>query len=273
MSVGDIHRPFSEDLGRTMDLWKMLQLALASGILGLDRLAFGQFMVSQPIVAAPVIGALLGDFHTGVFIGVVLELFWLRGLPVGGHVPRDATLSAVLTTGLCLFPSRSMERLDPAWIAWAFLWVGVLLVPAGFVDQMIRKKNGFLIRMAGSSPALERGVATAVFTGVLIFFLYYFLITVAVLGLSGPLLDQGYALLSPETRAGLRLFFFLLPLIGLGSLLMQKDLQRGRVLLLGGGAVSLLVVAVMPGTAWGVAVLFLLAPAMGFLQNRWKVVP
>jgi len=246
-----------------------IQVALVAGLLGLDRLAFGQFMFSQPIVAAPLIGALLGDVHTGLMIGVVLELYWLRCMPVGGHVPKDATLSAVLTTGLTLLPVQSAEAVDPAWIAWVFLWVGVLLVPVGRLEQWLRRKNAWLIRGALSSASLDRGIARSVGMGILVFFIYYFGITCAAFGLSWPFLIRGYSVLSYEVLQGLGLFFYLLPAMGMASLLSYKDLTSGRIHLGVGGAASLLLFVVfMMQSGWPLVFLFLLALTMVFVQKR-----
>jgi len=44
------------------------------GLLSLDVSAWGQIMVSRPIVCGPLIGLLLGDLKTGLIIGVLLEL-------------------------------------------------------------------------------------------------------------------------------------------------------------------------------------------------------
>lgn len=248
---------------------EIFQIALAAGLIGLDRLAFGQFMVSQPVVAAPLIGWLMGDFHTGLLIGVVLELFWLRGLPVGGHIPGDATLSAVLTAGLCFSHPGAVQGIDTAWMAWVFLWVGILLIPAGFLDQWIRRKNARLIRMALSSDSPEHGVTRAVRLGILIFFLYYFGVTFMVVGFTGGLLGRGYALLSGDALQGLRLFFFLVPALGVASLLARKDIMQGRIHLAAGAVASFLIFIGLKQQSMPVLVsLFLLAFIMVYVQER-----
>ena len=48
-------------------------VAFAGGVIGLDRTAAGQFMISQPIVAGPFIGWLLGDTTVGLVIGACLN--------------------------------------------------------------------------------------------------------------------------------------------------------------------------------------------------------
>ncbi len=249
----------------------LLRISLAGGLIGLDRLAFGQFMISQPIVAAPLIGWLLGDFHDGMQIGVVLELFWFRGLPVGGHVPKDATLSAILTTGIALWGGTPGPGMDVAWPAWVFLWVGLLLYPAGFLDGWLRKKNTRLIRMAKAAPSLSQGIRRATWTGIGIFFLYYFLWTLLVTGFVPPLLRKGYDVLPENLLGGLRLFFFLLPTIGIGSLIVRKNLSRGWPLCVAGGLMALLIFLTF-GKTPGFAMVALMVSAAGitFLKGRRK---
>jgi len=249
----------------------LLQIALAGGVIGLDRLAFGQFMISQPIVAAPLVGWLLGDLHTGMQVGVVLELFWFRDLPVGGHVPKDATLSAILTTGISLLGGASGPGVDAAWMAWVFLWVWFLLYPVGFLDTWLRRKNAGLIRMAEGASSLRHGASRATWTGMGIFFLYYFLLTLLITGLSLPFLQKGYAALPETLLGGMRFFFFLLPGIGIGSLMARKDLSRGRVLCTAGGLIAFLLFLTL-GEIPGIALACLMVSALGilFLEGRRK---
>ncbi len=59
-------------------------MLLAWGTLvGLDLVSMGQVMISRPIIAATVAGAILGEPVAGVTVGMVLELFSLEVLPVG----------------------------------------------------------------------------------------------------------------------------------------------------------------------------------------------
>ena len=61
-----------------------LTLLLVWGIVtGVDLVSVPQAMLSRPLVAATVAGAILGDIESGLRVGVVLELFALDVLPVG----------------------------------------------------------------------------------------------------------------------------------------------------------------------------------------------
>jgi PTS system mannose-specific IIC component len=77
---------------------------LAWGVVtGVDLVSFLQAMVARPLVAATVAGAILGDPTSGVLVGVVLELFALEVLPVGGARYPDygpaAAAAAVVVAG------------------------------------------------------------------------------------------------------------------------------------------------------------------------------
>ncbi|MDX1762947.1 MAG: PTS sugar transporter subunit IIC [bacterium] len=222
-----------------MDILKILEVALIGGLIGLDRLAVGQFMISQPIVAAPLVGWVLGSFHTGLLVGVVFELFWLRGLPVGGHVPKNDTLAAILIVALALLPLSQGSDPDPAWIAWVLLAVVLLLDPLGFVEQWVRRQNRRLTHVAETSAVPEAGLLRAIGMGLTIFFLYNFLVVSSLLVVLPPLVQSSFSWLSATVREGLRFFLFLLPAMGVAVLLTRKDPMRGRILPMAGLFVSL----------------------------------
>lgn len=66
-----------------MSLLQALPIVLLGALLGLDVVSFPQAMVSRPIVAATLAGALIGHPSAGLLIGVVLELIALDTLPFG----------------------------------------------------------------------------------------------------------------------------------------------------------------------------------------------
>jgi PTS system mannose-specific IIC component len=61
----------------------VLPIAMLGGVLGLDVVSFPQAMVSRPLVAATLAGALIGDAASGLMIGAALELIALETLPFG----------------------------------------------------------------------------------------------------------------------------------------------------------------------------------------------
>jgi PTS system mannose-specific IIC component len=76
-------------------------LLLAWGtVAGVDLVSLPQAMLSRPLVAAAVAGALLGDVGAGLRVGAVLELFALDVLPVGAVRYPDYGAAAVGATAV-----------------------------------------------------------------------------------------------------------------------------------------------------------------------------
>ena len=67
-------------------------------------------MISQPIVAGPLAGWLLGDIAAGMVIGGVLELIWVLDMPVGTFVPADATVGTMAATAIAVLGGRPSGR-------------------------------------------------------------------------------------------------------------------------------------------------------------------
>lgn len=69
-------------------------------LVGVDLVSVPQMMIARPLVAGTVAGAILGDFETGLKVGVVFELLQYDILPVGAvRYPEygPATVGAVAT--------------------------------------------------------------------------------------------------------------------------------------------------------------------------------
>ncbi|HZB28267.1 MAG TPA: PTS sugar transporter subunit IIC [Gemmatimonadales bacterium] len=76
----------------------VLPLLLWGTLVGLDLVSVPQAMISRPVVAGSVAGALVNDVEVGLRIGVLFELFALDVLPAGAVRYPDygpATVSAV----------------------------------------------------------------------------------------------------------------------------------------------------------------------------------
>jgi mannose/fructose/N-acetylgalactosamine-specific phosphotransferase system component IIC len=78
-----------------------------------DRKAFGQFMVSRPLVAAPAVGWALGDATAGLWVGVPLELMFLASASYGASTPENETLAALVGAAV----QASLARLLPLPVA------------------------------------------------------------------------------------------------------------------------------------------------------------
>lgn len=205
------------------DLHTVLQLfavAVAGGVVGLDRTAAGQFMISQPIVAGPLTGWLLGDATTGMIIGGVLELIWVLDIPVGTFVPADATISAVSATAIAVLSSQGPAPLDL--IGFCLLLTTAAVPITMMVDEFVRKRNSGLADAALAGPFEEPAcrLSRAHLSGLTAFFLKSFVVYLFFIpaGLAAVAL---FWHLPERIHAGMTLFVKVLPLLG-AALMLHK---------------------------------------------------
>ncbi|MDI6726273.1 MAG: PTS sugar transporter subunit IIC [Smithellaceae bacterium] len=206
---------------------KYLMIAFVGGILCLDRTAV-QLLISRPIVAAPILGAILGDPVTGLIIGSFLELLWINRVSVGGYIPPDDTLAAVVITGVTIIVSGRLGFVSAELISLSF----IIFLPVALLGQraqsLIIKSNDRLAELAeqaAEKPDIRmlellhlRGLAKA-------FLVPAFLIMI--LTLSGvEILHAAYRSLPSWSYDGLRLSYYLLPLIGVAAGLNMIKLKR-----------------------------------------------
>lgn len=77
----------------------VLVLSLIGAVIILDKYAFGEFGISQPVVSGTIIGAIFGDLATGIFLGAMIQLIFLGGLPIGRVIPPDGQAAGIIGCG------------------------------------------------------------------------------------------------------------------------------------------------------------------------------
>ena len=136
-----------------MGISAYLTAGVLAVLLGLDRTAFLQSMVSRPLVAAPLTGWLLGIPQAGLEVGMLLELLWLGRLPVGTVIPPDDTQVAIGATLLAL----TLERLLGLHGMPAVILCVLVAIPLGqfgrYADSRARQANDHLARQAEVAAA------------------------------------------------------------------------------------------------------------------------
>jgi PTS system mannose-specific IIC component len=132
----------------------ILPIAMLGGLLGLDVVSFPQAMVSRPLVAATLSGALIGEAFSGLLIGAALELIALETLPFGAAKYPEwgsaATVGGALFAGNPTHPAGSMTMAVIASIATG--WIGA------WTMYQLRKLNAYEAhRHRGGLDAGARG--------------------------------------------------------------------------------------------------------------------
>ncbi|HPX32484.1 MAG TPA: PTS sugar transporter subunit IIC [Erysipelotrichaceae bacterium] len=58
--------------------------------------------LNRPIILAPLAGAIMGDFQTGLYLGAILESYFLGNVVIGGYQAPDAGVSSILATAFTI---------------------------------------------------------------------------------------------------------------------------------------------------------------------------
>jgi PTS system mannose-specific IIC component len=135
---------------------ELVPIALLGGLFGLDVVSFPQMMLSRPIVAATVGGAMAGDAMAGMFAGATLELIAVATLPFGAsRYPEWGSASVVGGAIAASLGSGQPGRLTISVLAGlATAWVG------GLSLVQLRKWIATVARRR--RPALDAGSRGAV---------------------------------------------------------------------------------------------------------------
>jgi len=134
----------------------LVVLLLWGTLVGIDLVSVPQGLLARPLIAATVAGWLLGDLHTGIRVGALLELFALDVLPVGAsRYPEygPASVGAVLL-------AVGLDR--PGGIGAGVLLGLLLALLAGYTLEWLRHANARDVHRtedelnAGSVAAIRR---------------------------------------------------------------------------------------------------------------------
>lgn len=117
----------------------MLLLSLFGALLLLDKYALGEFGISQPIITGAIIGAIFGDMWFGIFLGAVVQMIFLGGLPIGRDIPPDGQAAGIIAvTGYFLL--RGSNTLGHSLFVATVLGLGGGIV-GGLFDIYARRMN------------------------------------------------------------------------------------------------------------------------------------
>ncbi len=194
---------------------KLVVVSIAGGILCLDRIVL-QTMISRPIVAAPLIGLILGDPYTGLIVGAFIELLWIDQLPIGAYIPPNDTVAAILIAASSIESARLIGGLSPGLIAFAVLIVIPLGLLAQRMELWIGRGNDKLVEEALCDAA--RGDVRSIARRHLSSILKTYLLSVAfiLIAMSAliPAITWIYPRLAPQIIRGFTLLYGFIPLLG-----------------------------------------------------------
>jgi mannose/fructose/N-acetylgalactosamine-specific phosphotransferase system component IIC len=241
-------------------------IALVGGLIGLDRTAVGQFMISQPIVVGPLTGWMLGDPGAGIVIGAVLELIWVLDMPIGSFVPADATISTMSATAIAVLGSPGGSSLPV--IGFSIL-LTVAMVPATMAaDDIIRHRNSRLADALVTSPGpdLGRALVHAHLSGIPVFFLKSFVLCLVFLP-AGVAAVSAFNHMPERVHLAMSLFVKLLPLVGAALVVRKLSMRTVDLFFLSGFLIAALAGLLFHAPA---IIIILLTVTGGWLGGRYR---
>lgn len=212
----------------------------------MDGLAYGQFMLSRPIVVAPCLGWMLGDVSTGLTIGALLELISAHYLPIGSTVSPDFSLAAILTTASSLLAFKETKSMP--FMPWALLLSFIFALISMRVEIYLRQIN---IGLAHRADVLVRKhlfpeAWRLNLLGLGFFALRGFLLTTLFLVLSIALLQGLIRFLPPYFQPGTNLLKLLLLALGV-AVVTELSAERRALWIFG---ISLTVISLILWKNW-----------------------
>ncbi len=153
---------------------KLILLFFAGGIVGLDTTAAWQILLAHPLISSTILGWIFGNLQLGLFFGVLMELIWLKDVPVGGAKFPEGNLGSLIGLGTLLL-NDSADALQHPWLLlWSILYAVFIAQLIGFTIILVRRNNEILVRWADhfAEKANAAGVAWMHRLGILHAFLH-----------------------------------------------------------------------------------------------------
>ncbi len=79
-----------------------LLIGVVAGIIEWDIYGGFHTMINRPLAAGTIMGLVLGDLQTGLYVGASLEFVYLGAISVGAAIPPDAAAATSIATALCI---------------------------------------------------------------------------------------------------------------------------------------------------------------------------
>ncbi len=243
----------------------VLGIAFVGGVIGLDRTAAGQFMISQPIVAGPLTGWMLGEPTAGIIVGATLELIWVLDMPVGTFVPADATIGTVSATAIAALGAPSGAPLPL--IGFSILLSTAMVTMTMKAEGLVRTWNSQFTEKAMSTAGPNTGPALfrAQSLGLALFYLKSFVLYCVFIPL-GLAATGLYRNLPDAFLRALSLFVKLLPLLGVALVVRKITVKTLDQYVLVGFATAVLFAQLIHAPDFVV----LLTAAVGWIGARYS---
>ena len=135
-------------------------IATLGGAFCLDRRGAFQLMISQPIVAVPLLAWYFGEPQLGLHLGALLQLIWMGSIHLGVSNPPHETLASLTTAAIVLLYKRYFQDADDEAVwSLATLYGLPVAILGKSLDGLLEKRNISLSLLA-QQAALDGDLRT-----------------------------------------------------------------------------------------------------------------
>ncbi|MBI5375125.1 MAG: PTS sugar transporter subunit IIC [Candidatus Schekmanbacteria bacterium] len=229
---------------------EIIVAVILGSIIALDRTAVLQLMISQPIVASPIIGYFLGNPILGLHVGAATQLIWLPSLQIGAAIVPNASVAAILITSasIIIMQFPEMSGITSMSICGAvFLCVIPLLSIEEKADMLVRKNNYIWVEAAIKAIKRDDLSLIGVYNlgGILFFFLKNMVFLAVSLSFLILLLPNILTHLPKEIISSFSHLFRLLPVIGVAVILKNLLIKKFYYYFIAGACVQIIIILLM----------------------------
>ncbi len=195
-----------------------LLVGVVAGIIEWDIYGGFHTQINRPLGAGFIMGLVLGDVQTGLYVGASLEFVYLGSISVGAAIPPDAAAATSIATALCIISGMDKD-----------LAVS-LAIPVASLAQMLQMFiwtiNTSLMHAADKKAAVGDvdGACGYHYVGMVFFFLQGFIPAFLAVLLGAPYVADIVAAMPAWVTNWLTLAGGMLPAVGFAMLfiLMNK---------------------------------------------------
>ncbi len=140
---------------------------LIGAFIHLDKYPFGQFGMSQPIIAAPLMSLInSNNITSGVYIGLIAQSLSMYSLPIGHNIPFDFQTGGIVGASYVVLSREINIRFDKilTFIVPTIVLSGII---GGFLDRFIRN---LIHQIINTNQINKKRVALSQFTALSIHF-------------------------------------------------------------------------------------------------------
>jgi len=194
-----------------------LLVGVVAGIIEWDIYGGFHTMISRPVAAGAIMGLVLGDLPTGLYVGASLEFVYLGSISVGAAIPPDAASATSIATALCIISGMDKDMA---------VALGIPVASFAQLLQMLIWTINISLMHAADKSAAEGNIDGACkwhYVGMLLFFLQGFIPAFLAINFTAPYVKELVEKMPPLIEGWLMLAGSMVPAVGFAMLFVMMN--------------------------------------------------